>query len=109
MHTTFGFNTLRNTQKRYSLHTLARGFCVAERVGRGSEVYFTLGIVMWDVLHSWQPRGMYCTLGSHVHCEKVQSYFGYLSCIPFVYMTRKVQGCLEFEQNVVEKLPSLLN
>ena len=36
-----------------------------------------------------------------------QPYFGYLSCIPFVYLTHKVQRVLiEFEQNVVEQLPS---
>ena len=27
-----------------------------------------------------------------VHCKKLQPYFGYLSCIPFVYVTHKFQG-----------------
>ena len=86
----------------------------------GSHVGCTaLLAAMWDVLHSWQPCGMYCTLGSHVGCTALlvamctvkrfrllQSYFGYLSCIPFVYIhDTKFKGCLEFEQNVVEKLP----
>ena len=30
-------------------------------------------------------------------------YFGYLSCIPFVYVTHKVQEVLRIEQNVVIK------
>ena len=36
----------------------------------------------------------------------LQPYFGYLSCIPFVYVTQKVQGVLRIY--VVEKLPSFV-
>ena len=39
----------------------------------------------------------------------LQLYFSYLSCIPFVYVhDTKFKECLEFEQCVVEKLPSLV-
>ena len=36
----------------------------------------------------------------------LQTYFGHLSCIPFVCITREVQGLLTIRKRLVEKLPS---
>ena len=74
MHTTFGFNTLRNTQKRQSLHACTR--VLHSRKGGTGEWGTSLLVAM-------------CTVKRF---RLLQSYIGYLSCIPFVYMRCKVQG-----------------
>ena len=48
---------------------------------------------------------------SPLHCKRfrlLQPYFGHLSCIPFVCVTRKVKGMFTIWKSLVEKLPSFL-